>query len=368
MATTVVGKGDSIAVKLYSVSLFKYSLGESFWLSKMAGKDFVKKDRPGKILGTSPEYPLQIIRDLTTSAGDRVSVDVFTDIRGDGVYGDDILEGKEKDLTWYTDEVFIEQIRQAVSAGGRMSRKRTKHDLRMVARDMLKRWFARYFDESITVYLCGRRGKNTSQWVLDTAWSGFAGNSLQPADAEHSFALDATGNYTPNPANATTFSLKWLDKLDTYISKMDVPPNPIVINGEEYYVVVLNPDAVEQLRTDTSVGSWLDIQKNAGVRGAENPIFKNSLGSYGRFILYSYSKLPIFTAGTQQVANNLVLGAQAAIVAFGNAGGNFNLRWEEEVRDYGNLLSVSAGIIWGVKKTRFNGKDFGVLSLYSKVA
>ena len=33
------------------------------------------------------------------------------------------------------------------------------------------------------------------------------------------------------------------------------------------------------------------------------------------------------------------------------------------MKDYGNEPVVATGCIFGVKKTRFNGKDFGVLSI-----
>jgi hypothetical protein len=37
------------------------------------------------------------------------------------------------------------------------------------------------------------------------------------------------------------------------------------------------------------------------------------------------------------------------------------MTWFEELFDYGNQLGVSAGAIFGVKKTRFNNKDFGTI-------
>jgi hypothetical protein len=41
--------------------------------------------------------------------------------------------------------------------------------------------------------------------------------------------------------------------------------------------------------------------------------------------------------------------------------------WVEESFDYGNQLGVSAGSIFGMKKTRFNSTDFAtfVVSTYS---
>ena len=37
------------------------------------------------------------------------------------------------------------------------------------------------------------------------------------------------------------------------------------------------------------------------------------------------------------------------------------MTWVEELFDYGNQLGVSAGLIFGMKKVRFNAQDFGTI-------
>ena len=37
--------------------------------------------------------------------------------------------------------------------------------------------------------------------------------------------------------------------------------------------------------------------------------------------------------------------------------------WKEEMADFGNEPKIASGFIAGIKKTRFNGKDFGVISI-----
>jgi hypothetical protein len=50
------------------------------------------------------------------------------------------------------------------------------------------------------------------------------------------------------------------------------------------------------------------------------------------------------------------------VVAYGTPGG-MRYMWKEEMEDYDNEPTVVAGVIMGVKKTRFNGRDFGVIAL-----
>jgi hypothetical protein len=37
------------------------------------------------------------------------------------------------------------------------------------------------------------------------------------------------------------------------------------------------------------------------------------------------------------------------------------MSWVEELFDYENQLGVSAGLIFGMKKTQFNSEDFGTI-------
>ena len=51
-------------------------------------------------------------------------------------------------------------------------------------------------------------------------------------------------------------------------------------------------------------------------------------------------------------------------MAFGRAYGvDMRMRWFEELLDAGNQLRVTAGMIFGIKKTQFNSNDFGVITV-----
>jgi N4-gp56 family major capsid protein len=180
--------------------------------------------------------------------------------------------------------------------------------------------------------------------------------------------VDSSGDISHTKTDATGFTLSWLDKLERYITTMDVPPNPIMIGGEPKYVLVLSPYAVEQMKADTTAKSWIEIQKHAGVRGEGNYIYKGALGSYGMFVLHSYSKIPTTTVSSSVYCHNLLFGAQAAVVGFGDAGGKFSFSWNEEVDDYGNLVGIAGASILGIKKCRFDldNTDFGVLTVWTK--
>jgi N4-gp56 family major capsid protein len=122
------------------------------------------------------------------------------------------------------------------------------------------------------------------------------------------------------------------------------------------------------LRTDAGAGQWLDIQKAAlaGGAGSKSPIYTGALGEYNNVVLHKWNRLPfgISNANTYQTSTRrgVFAGAQAAAVGFGkefSKGSHF--KWIEELFDYERELGVSAQTIWGIKKSVFNGADFGVI-------
>jgi len=365
MARTVIPVGDPKAKVIYSAFLAKEFAGQSFFVGMLSASDFEQRTKQS-YLSTSPNMPIQRLRDLESSQGDTIKFDLVAQLGGQPTYGDNQLKGKEEKLTFYTDEVKIEQVRHGVDTGGRMSKKRTIHDLRKIAKDRLVTWLARFYDESIMCYLAGTRGIATNNWLLDTSFSGFGGNPLQAPDEDHILGIH-NGSVTSDIDDIDaddTFSLAYLEELDYKLSQMENAPQPLYDKDEPYYVILMHSAAKKQLRTSTSTNDWLDIQKNAGVRGSDNPIFRGALGRYGKFVLHDYGKVPITkNTGDVTVARTLCLGAQAAVIAWGDAGNEFQYNWHEELEDRGNVLVVDIDFICGIKKTRFNGKDFGVITL-----
>ena len=93
-----------------------------------------------------------------------------------------------------------------------------------------------------------------------------------------------------------------------------------------------------------------------GVR--DNPIFTGALGVYNGVILRENPRIPTVVANTRRA---IFCGAQAATFAVGQNNTPEKMSWVEELFDYENQLGVSAGMIFGAKKSVFNSTDFGVL-------
>lgn len=111
----------------------------------------------------------------------------------------------------------------------------------------------------------------------------------------------------------------------------------------------------------------MDIQKAAlqGGNSSKNPIYTGALGEYAGVVLHEANR--VVTPATS-VYRAVLCGAQAAVLCTGRkTSSKLEATWVEELFDFKNQLGVAGGLIFGLKKTRFNSLDFGtiVVSTYS---
>lgn len=361
MAQTIIGLNNPVAVKRWSATLFTDMARESYWGSRFMSKS---PDAP---------TPIQVLTELENEAGDTVNYDLFVQLRQKPTYGDSVLRGNEEALNNFTDKVSIDQVRCGVNAGGRMSRKRTLHDLRSVARQKMAEWWARWTDEVTFIYGAGARGINPD-FIEDPSYTGFASNPLMAPDTAHQLYGGSATAF-----NALSSSDPFgLDIIDRAVTKADtmgggadgqIKIRPIKIGGEKRYVLVMHSFQEHSLRTATvgTVG-WIDIQKAAAAaQGQKNPIFTGAMGMYRGVVLHSHAAAIRFNNagvdGKQPAARALFLGAQAMVMAFGSPGSGLRYDWNEETEDRGNQIVISSSTILGLKKTAYNGAQFSGLAL-----
>jgi len=258
-----------------------------------------------------------------------------------------------------------------------MTRKRTLHDLRKVARKRQGEWWARVFDELFFIYLSGARGMN-ADYIFPTSYTGFANNAVSAPSANH---ILYSGAATSKASMVSTDKMS-LTTVDRLVAKADMlgggttglpQIQPIMIDGEEHYVLVMTPWDEFNLRTSTTTGQWMDIQKSlATAVGNKSPIFKGGLGMHNDVVLHKHKAVVRFTdygAGANVAASrSLFLGVQAAVCAFGSPGTGLRFDWNEETRDNGNQVVITTSTISGIKKTTFNSEDFGLIAVDSAAA
>ncbi len=356
MSTTNIPFGDPRAVKRWSADLAVDVRKKSYFEQRF--------------IGTSENSVIQRKTELESDSGDTISFDLSVHLRGKPTYGDNRVEGKEENLRFYSDQVKIDQVRHSVSAGGRMSRKRTVHNIRRIARDRLGDYFYKFVDELLFIYLSGARGIN-KDFIEDESFTGFAGNPLEAPDADHLLyggSATSKASLTATDIMSPLVIERAMEKAAMMQAENPETANmvPVNIDGGEHYVCVMSEYQATDMRTAAG-GSWIDFQKAAAAaEGRNNPIFKGGLGMINNCVLHKHRNVIRFNdygAGANvEAARALFMGRQAGVIAYGSANG-LRFDWEETVKDYGNEPAIAAGFIAGIKKARFNNKDFGVLSI-----
>jgi N4-gp56 family major capsid protein len=364
MARTIVGVNDPKAVKKFMGLLALDTSQKSYWNQR-----FMKA-------GAMAEVPLQILTDLESDAGEQIFYDLLAELTMAPVEGEDNLEGNEEKQNFYTDSVYIDQARAGVNTGGRMTRKRTLHNLRERARQQQSQWWSRVMDEQIFMYLSGARGINPN-FLFPLGYTGRANNAFVAPDSNHRFfGGDATAYNNIDVADKMGLAL-----VDKAVTRAQVQGGgatgipvlqPCKIDGNETYVMVMHTWQEDDLRKETGTSGWLEITKAAAAaEGRNSPLFKGSLGMYRGVILHSHKNVIRFAdAGASanvEAARSLFLGAQAGVVAFGSPGTNMRFDWHEETRDNGDKVVITTSSIFGMKKVNFTTsagvQDFGVFSL-----
>lgn len=351
MGKTVVGVNSPRAVKRFSGDLALDVSQEAYFGRKFAA------------VGQGAKTPIQILTDLESEAGDLISYDLLAELTMAPVEGDNTLEGKEEGQKFYTDQLYIDQARGGVNTGGRMSRKRTLHDLRVRAKQQQASWWARFQDELLFTYLSGSRGVNPN-FILPMPYAGRAGNPLTAPTANHQlFGGDATA--VSNIDGTDKFSLAVVGAARTRADTQGggatgIPVmKPCIVDGEEVFVLVMHTWQEDDLRNTTTPNDWVDLQKAAaGSAGLKSPLFKQALGMHRGVVLHSHRNVIRHNnhgAGANvATARALFMGSQAGVMAFGSPGTGMRYGWHEETRDNGNQVVITTSSIFGVKKSTFD--------------
>lgn len=343
MALTTYSVNNALAVKTWAAKLFHEALSITY---------------ASKFIGTTSDSLIQLRQELSKGPGDQITVGLRMQLAADGVLGDGVLEGNEEALVTYSDALLINQLRNAVRSAGKMSEQRVTFSIREEAMMGLKDWWAGRIDYA----LFNQLGGNTAQ--TDLRYTG--GNATIAPTSTH-FVYPDGDTSEADVASSSSSSKMTLTLIDYAVEKAKtLAPliRPVMVNGDPMYVLFLHPYQVTDLRTNTSTGQWLDIQKAVitGGKIGDNPIFTGAIGMYNNVVIHETIRVPL-APGQTTVYRGIFCGAQAAIMGFGQNNSQNKMTWNEELFDFGNQLGVAAGMIFGIKKAVFNSSDFSTLIL-----
>jgi N4-gp56 family major capsid protein len=367
MATTSYPVNDAMAVKLWSRVLDHESL---------------KYTAIAPLIGEDENSIIHMQDALSKGPGDAITYAIVMQLSQAGFSENQLAEGNGEALTTYSDQLVINELMAVAGVKSRrtIDQHRVPWDLRNTAKGRIGDWYAKRYSVSFFNQVCGYSIQT------DVRYTG-----LNPVTAPSTSRVIRQSSRASDDLLVTgdTFTLDMIDKAKEMAIVATPMIRPIRIKGssprsngrsdynntlEDMYCAYLHPFQVTALRRNTSTGQFLDLQKAAAQGRLEtgNRIFNGSIGIYNATILRSAYDVTTGVTATGADAPNVrrapFLGGQAAMMGFGRDSGPSKITWNEELFDHKRRLEISALTIHGLKKTRYNNVDYGVIVMSTYAA
>ena len=342
--------------------------------------------------GTGQNAAVQRITELTKSEkGTKANLTLLADMTGDGITGDNTLEGNEEALRAYDITIELDQLRFANRIAGRVADQKTIVNFRETSRDMLAYAMADRMDQLAFLTLSGVAYTSKTNGGLRTT-SGTAGHELVDLEFASDVSAPTTNRHRrisgSNLLAGDTTAITATDKLAySHIVNLKAYAKDNFIRGmraagnQEVFHLFVTPQQMASLKLDSD---FLANVRNAGVRGPNNELFAGSSSLMVDGVMVHEFRHVFSTEGATSGASGnagaagykwgaganidgaraLFVGAQALAMA------DIGLPdIVEDTFDYGNQLGISVGKIFGLRKPKYNSdvnggvEDFGVICL-----
>jgi N4-gp56 family major capsid protein len=375
MAVTDFGALSSARKILWANELWKAGRDQSFWFKN----GFIGKS------DNDTNSVIQRVTKLTeTERGMECVMQIVLDMQGDGVVGDNELEGNEEPLQNDTQTIRIDQLRHGNKSKGEMAEQATVIRFRAQSKDKLTFWLSDKLDELMFLTVSGVSYQYTYNGATrinsQLPELTFAGDVVAPSTNRQLYAGTATSTSTLTSSN----TMNWATCVAANTFAFEKRIRPIRDGGRNYYVMLMHARQKRDLVLDPT---YLNIVKSAEQRTSKNPLFTGAVANVDGIIVHWHNKVyntsglasgsKWGSGGTVDGAQALLLGAQAgAIATIGQ------MYWREAVlTDYGNRPGIGVGRKLGMLKPQFlsiyddtlgtttpTRQDFGVVSVYTAAA
>ena len=367
---------------------------------QMWSRDFWKVARNQSFInqfaGTGSNAMVQRVTELTKNQkGTKANITLLADMTGDGITGDNTLEGNEEALRAYDITIELDQLRFANRIAGRITDQKTVVNFREQSRDALAYAMADRCDQLAFLTLSGvaYTYKNTGGLRTTSSSAGhelvdleFASDVSAPTNKRH-LRVDVSGGTSTLETGDTTavaatdkISYRDIVNLKAYAKDNYIRGIRGAGNQETFHMFV-TPQQMADLKLDSD---FLANVRNAGVRGQSNSLFAGSSSLMVDGVMIHEFRHVFNTSGATSGSSSnagaagykwgaganvdgaraLFCGAQALALA------DIGLpEMVEDTFDYGNQSGISVGKIFGLRKPKYNSdvnssvQDFGVICL-----
>ena len=331
-----------------------------------------------KFTGKSDNSLIQIITELTkTEKGERAIMQLVADLVEDGVVGDNQREGNEEAMQSYAQEITIDLMSHQVKNKGKMAEQKTVIRFREHGRDKLAYWLANRIDQLAFLALSGVSFAYRNNGAPRPSASPFPNLAfaadVQPLTAKRHLRWDATSGLVAGDTTAVTSDdvLTYATIVDAMTYAKDHYVTPLRAEGKEYYVGLVKPGTLGQLKKDP------DYQRaitQALPRSKDHPWFTGATVTVDGLVLHEH-RLVYSThgaaSGSKWGAGGNVDGTRTLICG-AQAMGMCDLGppdWVEEMFDYKTKQGISVDKMLGMLVPRFfsiydnSVETFGVVAI-----
>jgi N4-gp56 family major capsid protein len=363
------------------------ALRRELWAKELMADVIRDVENAMQFVGPDSNNVIQVSRELAKGKGDTETFGLVARLTGDGVTGDDELEGNEEAQLSYAEQVAIDQIRHGVRLKGKLDAQKVVYDQIASARENLRVWMKEFLVRQFFLKLAGV----TNTTLVDTNGVGSSVRATWSntpdyiADADTAAGIGArylragttaSGDGADDLVAADVLTLDDVTKAATLAKLANPKIQPLSAGGDDFYVMFIHPLCARDIRMSDD---WKDAQELAKVRSDKNPVFRGALGYWSNVLLLENEFVPwldVSAAGNSfrgaasgtdyavDCAANVLCGRQAVLMAEAS---NPEALVVEQF-DYKNKDGVAGSFIGGLQKAMFNSKEFGVIVLDAAAA
>lgn len=325
------------------------------------------------------------VRNELKNSGSLINVPLVMKLRGAGVTGSQVLSGNEDDMNNANDQVRVNYIRNGVKVTKNEVYK-TELDLLGAVKPRLRAWSSERLRDDIVTSLgamiiqgaVDSDGFSTDTQVAYADATAAQRNAHLVANSDRTIFLGGSGSSGVQATALATVTAASGKLTAAYVSRIKrlakatylgsntaiTPYENDETAGRQWYVLFVGSIGFRDLFNDTQI---TNANQNARVRDAEtNPIFQGGDLIWDGVIIREIpelGKLSDALVGTGDSGTDVgvafLCGLNAVTVAWGQ-----EPTLEQEVIDYGFRKGVAIEEIRGVKKTSYNGVQYGVVTVY----